>query len=406
MKPYIASALALLCIVTSAVHAGVPCPPEVVCTDGDCPEVPACPAAAAGTLEGFGTGSSFGEGPQHEICSVTNLENDGPGSLRSCIEDRNGPLSSPTPRKIVFSVAGTITLTSDLRIRQPYLTLDGLSAPSPGITLLKLGSGEDGETHIDSSSGTCGHDVLVQGIRFIGTWGRTSPDHSQNAGLMSIDGEDLVGCMNNVVLHRNTYMDGQDAVGQFWGSVKDATFSHNFLLYNYHPQTVSHWPGGVSGQERQRLSIHHNVYAYFHDRAPNIRGNVWDSNVTQNVFHRWAAFGFGGGYATRFRCRGGGCPQRINLTDNYYSSSGSALRFALLFQDSADKSEVFTQNNRFPAEETDRGEAPSRFDNNDGVTILPYQEWLQAIGTEVGHPFPTEQERALLLEVRSLMEGN
>ena len=136
-------------------------------------------------LEGYGTSSSFGGGPGSETCVVTNLNDSGAGSLRDCVDNRNGPTANPVPRTITFAVGGTITLTGDpLRLRQPYLTIDGLSAPAPGITIAKTGNGEAGRSRIQTwdVENTCGHDVLVQGLRFRGVWTRdTSTVASQKA---------------------------------------------------------------------------------------------------------------------------------------------------------------------------------------------------------------------------------
>lgn len=376
--------------------------PLTLCICGECEEMECDGEQGIGDLQGFGTQSTFGGGDDSEVCRVTNLNNSGDGSLRSCVNDRNGLTLSPTPRTIVFDVGGTITLTSDLSFNSPFMTVDGLSAPAPGITLAKTGNGEDGETRVYSRSGTCGHDVLIQGLRFKGVWSRNSESHSQNAGIMSVDGEDQKGCLKNVVLHRNTWIDGQDAAGQIWGSVVDLTLSHNLFAYNYHPQSISHWPGNEPGQERERFSIHHNVYAYAHERIPNIRGNVWDVNMVQNAFLNWDAFGFAGGYATRFRCRNGGCPLRINMTDNFYSSNNNNGN-ALLFDDGADRGQVYSANNIFPAQENERGEASSPFELNDGVSILSNADWRARIESGVGHPYPTAEEQAVLSELLNAM---
>lgn len=82
-----------------------------------------------------------------EILRVTTLEGDGPGSLRAAL-DRKGP------RIIVFEVGGVIDLDrATMRIEQPYVTIAGQTAPSPGVTIIRGG--------LDVAT----HDVVVQHIR-------------------------------------------------------------------------------------------------------------------------------------------------------------------------------------------------------------------------------------------------
>ena len=81
--------------------------------------------------EGFGRYAQGGRGG--DVYYVTNLDDDGPGSLRYGIENRDGP------RTIMFEVSGTIYLDSALFIRDPYLTIAGQTAPGDGITLANWG---------------------------------------------------------------------------------------------------------------------------------------------------------------------------------------------------------------------------------------------------------------------------
>lgn len=82
--------------------------------------VPAFPGA-----EGFGAGASGGRGG--EVYYVTNLDDDGPGSLRDAISQPN--------RMVLFKVSGTIELKSRLSLNQPNITIAGQSAPGDGIAL-------------------------------------------------------------------------------------------------------------------------------------------------------------------------------------------------------------------------------------------------------------------------------
>lgn len=82
-----------------------------------------------------------------EIIRVTNLNGEGPGSLRAALEEKGS-------RVVVFEVGGVIDLDQrNLNIKHPFITVAGQTAPSPGITIIKGG--------ISIS----GHDVVIQHIR-------------------------------------------------------------------------------------------------------------------------------------------------------------------------------------------------------------------------------------------------
>ena len=94
--------------------------------------------------EGYGQYTKGGRGGA--IIKVTNLNSSGPGSLRSA-------LLSSGPRTVVFEVSGTIDIAGAITIRDPYLTIAGQTAPSPGILI------RGGSITIKT------HDVLIQHIR-------------------------------------------------------------------------------------------------------------------------------------------------------------------------------------------------------------------------------------------------
>ena len=97
--------------------------------------------------QGFGADTPGGAG--RPIVRVTNLDDSGPGSLRAAV--------SGGARTVVFDVAGDIVLTSLVRVRGAFITIDGASAPPPGITLRGHGLGFVG------TDGT--HDVIVRSLR-------------------------------------------------------------------------------------------------------------------------------------------------------------------------------------------------------------------------------------------------
>lgn len=108
------------------------------------PESVAAPLAFPGA-QGWAAKTPGGRGG--EIIRVTNLNAEGPGSFRAAVEARG-------PRIVVFEVGGVIDMGGKtLTIREPFLTIAGQTAPSPGVTLIRGG--------VDLAT----HDVVVQHIR-------------------------------------------------------------------------------------------------------------------------------------------------------------------------------------------------------------------------------------------------
>ncbi|MCJ1960702.1 pectate lyase family protein [Novosphingobium mangrovi (ex Hu et al. 2023)] len=102
---------------------------------------------------GYGAVSAGGRGGR--IIYVTTLADGGPGSLRSCIDYK-------FPRVCVFRVNGVIRFTQrPPRIRYPYITIAGQTAPGGGITLSHNG-GANGQTPLVIKNS---HDVVVRHIR-------------------------------------------------------------------------------------------------------------------------------------------------------------------------------------------------------------------------------------------------
>ena len=83
--------------------------------------LPAFPGA-----QGFGSDTSGGRGGK--IIEVTNLHADGAGSFRAACE-------ASGPRIVVFRTGGMININSAMRIRNPFITIAGQTAPGDGICI-------------------------------------------------------------------------------------------------------------------------------------------------------------------------------------------------------------------------------------------------------------------------------
>jgi hypothetical protein len=109
---------------------------------GDLPQatIPAFPGAEGGGRHAFG-------GRGGRVFVVTSLDDSGPGTFREACE-------AGGPRIVVFNVAGIIRLEDRIRIRAPYITIDGSSAPGDGVCI--AGNTVELDTH----------DVVVRHMRF------------------------------------------------------------------------------------------------------------------------------------------------------------------------------------------------------------------------------------------------
>jgi len=119
---------------------------------------------------GFGIDTPAGKGGK--IIRVTNLDARGPGSFRAAVQSEGS-------RIIVFEVGGVIDLEEkSIAIREPFLTIAGQTAPSPGITLIK------GGMTIQT------HDVLIQHLKIRpGDAGHPKKSGFEPDGITSSGGE-------------------------------------------------------------------------------------------------------------------------------------------------------------------------------------------------------------------------
>src|SRR6185295_343164 len=114
------------------------------------PAPQATASAPAGPLafpEAAGWAATTKGGRSGQVIRVTNLNADGPGSFRAAVDTAG-------PRIVVFEVGGVIDLgAKTMTVREPFVTVAGQTAPSPGISFIR--GGMDVATH----------DVVVRHIR-------------------------------------------------------------------------------------------------------------------------------------------------------------------------------------------------------------------------------------------------
>lgn len=216
------------------------------------------------------------------IIRVTTLEKDGPGSLAEA-------LSATGPRIIVFEVGGAIDLErSTLSITEPYVTIAGQTAPSPGITILRGG--------IDVKT----HDVKMQHMRII-----TGADGQAKRSGWEADAFSTAAA-SNVVIENNTFMwaidENMSASGpRFTGDTVEewrAGTSHNIvfrlnlaaegLADSSHPKG-EHSKGSLIHDNATGIVFDRNIWAHNVERSPLVKGGaqvLMVNNLIYNPQHR------------------------------------------------------------------------------------------------------------------------
>ncbi|MEY2853968.1 MAG: pectate lyase [Pseudomonadota bacterium] len=234
-------------------------------------EPPAFPGA-----QGWAATTPGGRGGK--ILRVTSLAAEGPGTLAEAIATQG-------PRIVVFEIAGAIDLDKrTLRVEQPFLTIAGQTAPSPGITLVRGG--------IDIVT----HDVIVRHIRVrpgeAGAAKRGGPDFD---AISTIGAHDVVvdHCSLTWATDENLSASGTRFTGSTlaeWraGTSHRITFSNNLiaegLAYSTHIKG-EHSKGSLIHDNVQQILIVGNLYANNAERNPLFKGGVQGAIVNNLIYN-------------------------------------------------------------------------------------------------------------------------
>ena len=232
---------------------------------------PAFPGA-----EGFGKFAIGGRGGR--VIAVTNLNDAGPGSLRAACEAEG-------PRTVVFRISGTIPLKSELKIKHPFLTIAGQTAPGDGICVahrnvkcdaenviiryMRFRPGDVAGVESDGFGGECSHSIIDHCTV---SWGIDETLSINKANNFTVQ-----WCMISESLFNSLHKKGHHGYGGLWGG-----------------------PGG---------SWHHNILAHHSSRNPRASGNEVSGlmDCRNNVIYNW---GFNSAY--------GGEMWPRNWVNNYY----------------------------------------------------------------------------------------
>jgi acetyl esterase/lipase len=260
-------------------------------------DLPAESAIAFPGAEGFGKFASGGRGGK--VFIVSNLDDDGPGSLRNALKGKERKI-------IVFAISGTIHLESKLNINA-NTTIAGQSAPGDGICLA------------DCPVSLGGDNIIVRYLRF------RMGDKNQRGGQVDGNGsDDAFGGLNrkNIIIDHCSMSWSTDEVFSVYRG-DSTTLQWNIisepLNYSYHFEKGDkdfehHGYGGIWGG--RHLSGHHNLFAHCTSRTPRFDGNRNQADefvdFRNNIIYNWATnnvyAGEGGSY---------------NIINNYYKPGPS-----------------------------------------------------------------------------------
>jgi hypothetical protein len=219
---------------------------------------------------------------------VTNLNDSGPGSLRDALSQGN--------RYIVFEVGGVIETSSRIYVKGGNITVDGFTAPPPGISIKNYG------LKILGSKGA--HDVIVQGIRV----------HIINDKAGEEDGITVAEGAYNVVI-QNVSIRGASDENIGINNAQDVTVSWSILA----EPIDSHSTNMLITDHAKRISVHHNLFIKASRRNPWVdydevaEAPEIQADVRNNLM--WDVSGGSSNHGTVV-FKGG----KANIVNNYYKA--------------------------------------------------------------------------------------
>lgn len=208
-------------------------------------------------------------GRSGRVVRVTSLDARGPGSLREALETLG-------PRTVVFEVGGVIDLGREtLEIVEPFLTIAGQTAPSPGVTLIR------GGINIRT------HDVVMRHIAIRpGEAGAAKRSGWEIDGVAVIGGRDVIvdHCSCTWATDENLSASGprfEGATPDDWRgrTSRRITFSNNIVAE------------GLSNSTHRKGE--HSKGSLIHDNAGEVLivGNLYASNAERNALFKGGARG-------------------------------------------------------------------------------------------------------------------
>jgi hypothetical protein len=257
--------------------------------------IPAFPGAEGGGMYSFG-------GRGGKVLVVTNLNDDGPGSFREACE-------TPGPRIVIFNVAGIIRLRDRIRVRAPYITISGATAPGDGVCI--AGNTVELETH----------DIVIRHMRF--RRGATDAAERNDSiggnpiGNLIIDHVSASwGLDENMSMYRHMY---QPPDGSKELKLPTVNVTIQYSIFSEALNAYHHAFGSTIGGLNS--TFHHNLWACNTGRNPSV-GMIGDFTFVNNVIFNY-----------RHRTVDGGDHRSdFNIINNYFKPGPGTPKSAVAYR--------------------------------------------------------------------------
>ncbi len=196
-----------------------------------------------------------------QVVRVTTLAASGPGSLAAALRVSG-------PRIVVFEVGGVIDMAQQtLVIAEPFVTVAGQTAPSPGITIIR------GSIMVTT------HDVILQHIRVRpGDAGMPRRSGWEPDGISTASAYNVVidHCSITWAVDENLSASGPRHEGRA-GTSQNITFSHCIIaeaLDQASHQKGAHSKGSLIHDHCTNIAVVANLYAHNDDRNPYFKADA------------------------------------------------------------------------------------------------------------------------------------
>lgn len=237
----------------------------------------AAPRPAFPGAEGWAANTPGGRGGR--ILRVTTLAAEGPGSLSEALATRG-------PRIVVFEVGGVIDLAGKIiEVREPFLTVAGQTAPSPGVTLIR------GGLLIGS------HDIVIRHVRVRpGEAGHAKASGWEPDGLSTLQhSHDIIvdHCSFTWGIDENLSVSSKPFEGtgpEEWrrNASRRITYSRNLIAEGLNRSThskVTHSKGSLIMDNCSEILLLGNLWSCNIERNPQIKGGSWTATVNNLIYN-------------------------------------------------------------------------------------------------------------------------